>query len=97
VELNEGFRYLGFYLKLTNYRVEDWRWIIQKFERRIGLWCHRWLSLGGRYVLVKSVLESLPVFWLAVANFPISVLNKIRRVMFNFLWSGGGLLKCSPL
>jgi hypothetical protein len=37
VELSEGFRYLGFFLKPTNYRVEDWHWLIQKYEKRIGL------------------------------------------------------------
>ena len=62
VDLDIDFHYLGFYLKLANYHVEDWRWILQKNERRIELWCHSWLSLGGRYVLVKVVLESLSVF-----------------------------------
>jgi hypothetical protein len=90
VDLSAGFRYLGFYLKPANYRVEDWRWLIAKFEKRIGLWCHRWLSLGGRFVLLKSVLESLPVYWLAVAIIPTFVLNRIRQLMFNFLWSGSG-------
>jgi hypothetical protein len=79
VDLNEGFRYLGFFLKPANYRVEDWRWLIIKFEKRIGLWCHHWLTLGGRFVLVKAVLESLPMFWLAVAIIPISVLNIIHN------------------
>jgi hypothetical protein len=36
-DLSVGFRYLGFYLKPTNYRVEDLCWLIAKFERRIGL------------------------------------------------------------
>jgi hypothetical protein len=36
VDLNESFRYLGFFLRPANYRVEDWRWLIIKFERRIG-------------------------------------------------------------
>jgi len=62
VELNEGFWYLGFFLKPANYRVADWSWLIERFEKRMGLWCHRWLSLGRRFVLVKAVLESLPVY-----------------------------------
>jgi hypothetical protein len=62
VDLNAGFRYLGYFLKPTNYRVEDWRWLLQKFEKRLGTWCHRWLTLGGRFILVKVVLESLLVY-----------------------------------
>jgi hypothetical protein len=58
VNLSKGFRYLGFFLKPTYYRVEYWCWLIHKYEKNIGLWCHRWLSLGGQYILVKSMLES---------------------------------------
>jgi hypothetical protein len=90
VDISEGFRYLGFFLKPTDYRFVDWLWILHKYEKRIGLWCYRWLSLGGRYILVKSVLESLPVYWLTVAIIPTTVLSRIRQLMFNFLWSRRG-------
>jgi hypothetical protein len=46
--------------------------------------------MGGRFVLVKVVLESIPVFWLGIVNIPSSVLARIRQLMFNFLWSGCG-------
>jgi hypothetical protein len=75
-----GFNYLGYFLKLDSYRAEDWSWLIEKFEHRINHWCNRLLSLGGRYILVKSVLESLPVYWLALAHIPLSVLTKIRQI-----------------
>jgi len=58
VELTKGFRYLGYYLKVESYKVVDWRWLIAKFEKRIIHWCNRWLTLGGRYILIKFVLES---------------------------------------
>jgi hypothetical protein len=37
---------------------------------------------------MKSVLESQPVYWMSLAAIPYSVLNKLRKVMFNFLWNG---------
>jgi hypothetical protein len=46
------------------------------------------LSLGGRYVLIKAVLESQPVYWLALAHIPDTVLNQIRKMVFSYLWSG---------
>jgi hypothetical protein len=57
-------------------------------EKKIGLWCNKWLSLGGRFVLVKAVLESQPVYWMSLELIPRSILNKIRKLMFDFLWSG---------
>jgi len=35
-ELVAGFCYLGFFLKLVNYREIDWRWLLQKFENHFG-------------------------------------------------------------
>jgi hypothetical protein len=61
-DLSTGFKYLGYHLKTGPQRVEDWSWMLKKVEKKIGLWCYRWLSLGGRYTLLKSVLESQPVY-----------------------------------
>jgi hypothetical protein len=90
VELSVGFCYLGYYLKAEKTTFEDWRWLIIKFEHRIKQWCNRWLTLGGRYTLAKSVLETQSVYWMALAVVPVSVLSKIRKLIFDFLWSGGG-------
>jgi hypothetical protein len=40
-ELFEVFKYLVYFLKTGKYKVEDWRWLIAKFEKRIGHWCNR--------------------------------------------------------
>jgi hypothetical protein len=73
---------------MGNYKAEDWGWLLSKYEKRIGHWCNRWLSLGGRFILIKAVLESQPVFWMALAAILVSVLNKIRQLIFTFLWAG---------
>jgi len=52
------------------------------------MWCNRWLSLGGQYNLVKSILKGQPVYWMALAAIPASILQKIRKLIFSFLWSG---------
>jgi hypothetical protein len=59
-----------------------------QISNKIGLWCHRWLSMGGRYILIKSVLESQAVYWMSMEALPRTVLTKIRKMMFNFLWNG---------
>jgi len=37
---------------------------------------------------MKSVLESQTVYWMSLATILYSILNKIRKIMFNFLWNG---------
>jgi len=46
--------------------------------------------MGGRFVLVKVFLESIPVFSLGIVNIPSSVLARIRQLILNFLWLGCG-------
>jgi hypothetical protein len=82
--VDEGFKYLGCFLKPNCYNKVDWYWLVRKFEKRIANWSLRWLSLGGRVTLVKVVLESIPVYWLSLAKIPKSILNIIRRRMFSF-------------
>jgi hypothetical protein len=86
--LEEGFKYLGFFLKPNCYTLVDWSWIINKIKKRTSNWCHRWLTLGDIFTLVKSFLENIHVFWISMDNIPKGMLNRIQRRMFNFLWIG---------
>ena len=84
--LDQGFTYLGFFLKPTGYLVKDWLWLIKRFESRINHWTNRYLSLGGRLVLIRAVLTSLPVYWCSLFPIPSTILDKLRQLIFNFLW-----------
>ena len=50
-----------FSLKTKDYHYDDYLWLYNKLEARISILCNRWLSRGGRLVLVKTVLKSIPV------------------------------------
>jgi hypothetical protein len=71
-------------LKSEKYKAEDWRWLIAKYDKRIGHWCNRWLSLGGCFVLIKVVLESQPVYWMALAAIPVQFLTGSDSYFFLF-------------
>ena len=88
--ITSGFKYLGYQLKPLGYKSNDWLWLIQKFECRILHWSHKLLSLGGRLILVQAVLTSVPVYWLRLAPIPVSVINKLRSILFAFLWGSFG-------
>jgi hypothetical protein len=61
-ELSDGFKYLGYFLKTGKHEAEDCGWLLAKISKKISLWCNRWLSMGGRYILIKTVLEGQPVY-----------------------------------
>jgi hypothetical protein len=80
-----GFKYLGYFLKAGIKRVEEWVWLLTKVEKKLKHWSYQWLSLGGRYILCKAVLESHLVYWLSLASIPSSILHKLRKLLYNFL------------
>ena len=49
----------------------------------------RLLSMAGRLCFIKSVMNSLPLFYLSFFKAPIDVCNKIRRTQANFLLGWG--------
>ena len=55
-------------------------------KKRISHWTFQYLSLGGGLVLVHSVLSSISVYWMSLVPLPATILQKLRSIMFNFLW-----------
>jgi hypothetical protein len=96
-DLNCGFKYLGYLMKPGSYKTMDWQWLVDRFETRINHWCNKWLTLGGRLILIKVVLESLPVYWMTLAHISVTVLTKLRRLSYDFLWAGNKTKKCYHL
>ena len=86
-KLEFGLKYLGFVLKPCRYYNKDWDWLVVKVEKRIKNWIFRWLSKGGKLILVKSILEAIPVYWMHFW-IPLGIIEKIRRLCFKFLWTG---------
>ena len=86
IATTEDFKYLGFFLKPNSYAFQDWAWLFKKVEARIKLWTNHFLSRGGILVLLKVVLQSIPVYWESISYIPRGILTKIRNKCFSFLW-----------
>ena len=82
-----GFKYLGFSLKPNSYVFKDWLWLYQNIEKCILLWTNRCLSKGGQLVLLKSVLQSIDVYWATIATISKGFLHKVKKICFSFLWT----------
>ena len=77
--MDEGFKYLGFVINLNAYSFKYWMWLYKKVEGKIGYWTYKFLSRGGRLVLLKEVLQSISVYWATIAYIPKGILRKINR------------------
>ena len=86
--LDQGLKYLGYWIKPISPKIADWIWLVAKLEKRLNIWSHRYLSRAGRLVLIKSVLEATPVFWMALAWIPRSILTRLQQTCNRYLWNG---------
>ncbi|XP_072066806.1 uncharacterized protein [Arachis hypogaea] len=80
-------RYLEISLGANPRLVKTWKPIINKVEDKLSLWEAKSLNKAGKLVLIKSVLNSLPIYYLNLYKMPKAVAKKIIGLQRRFLWS----------
>ncbi|XP_015962159.1 uncharacterized protein LOC107486122 [Arachis duranensis] len=80
-------KYLGIPLRANPRRVNTWSPIIDKVEEKLSLWKAKVLNKAGKLVLIKSVLNSLLVYYLSLFKMPKAVAEKLISLQRRLLWS----------
>lgn len=85
--------YLGLPLPLeaNPNRKSTWKPVTDRFKAKLASWKRRYVSFGGRIVLIKSVLCNLPIFFMSLFKIPEGVARIIEGIQANFLWAGSNL------
>ena len=78
--------YLGMPLGVSYKAPSIWNPILEKIERKLAGWKKLYLSKGGRLTLLKSMLSSLPTYFLFLFSPFLHVANKIENLQRDFLW-----------
>ncbi|XP_071704786.1 uncharacterized protein [Rutidosis leptorrhynchoides] len=84
------FTYLGLPIGSKMKKLNDWSPVIDKFNSRLSGWRMRSLSFEGRLVLIKSVLNSLPLYYFSLYRASPCVIKLLERVRRSFFWGGSG-------
>ena len=79
-------RYLGFPLYSGRCKSSYFGEVCQSILGRILSWKSRLLSFGGKIVLIKHVLASMPMHLMSAAVIPAKVFKIIESSCSNFLW-----------
>jgi len=83
------FVYLGLPIGGDIRKISFWKPVVDRIVSRLSSWNHKFLSFGGHLVLLKSVLSSLPVYFLSFFKAPTGIISSIESVFKQFFWGGG--------
>jgi hypothetical protein len=80
--------YLGMPLGSNPRRLSTWKPIIKNFRRKLSMWRGGILSMAGHICRIKSVLSSLPVYYMSSFLMLKGFCNILTSIQRRFLWSG---------
>lgn len=66
--------------------MQAFNFLYEKFESKLQAWKGRLLSLAGRLVLIRSVLMSILIYFMATTKTPKKVINGITGTIRRFFW-----------
>lgn len=90
-----GFNNLGIALGSKSKSLTVWDTILHKFQQRLNTWQRRYLTKGGRLMLIQGVLSILPIYYLTLFQMPASVENQMISIIRKFLWGSSNSIKKS--
>ncbi|EEC76673.1 hypothetical protein OsI_14649 [Oryza sativa Indica Group] len=81
-------KYLGFPTPEGRMKKGNFQSLQEKIWKRILLWGENHLSMGGKEVLIKAVLQAIPVYVMGIFKIPDSVCDELTKAIRNFCFSG---------
>ncbi|MCH85046.1 RNA-directed DNA polymerase (Reverse transcriptase) [Trifolium medium] len=81
------FKFLGIPVGANPRSCKTWQPILDLMEKRLAKWKGKYLSIDGRFVLINSVLSSLPLYFFSFFRASKKIIQAIIKIQRNFLWS----------
>lgn len=79
--------YLWVPLALGTQLKEYWQGLLEKIWSKVSHWTHQWPSSAKRVILLKTVIQALPIYRCLVQAPPIGVMKEFDALSHQFLWS----------
>jgi len=78
-------KYLGAPLVDSVIKHASWRALLDKLEAKLSSWMYRSLNMASKIILIKSVLQAMPLYLFSIITAPKWVLKQIHNLQRNFL------------
>lgn len=78
-------KYLGISLHHSRVNRSSYQFLVDKMQRSLSKWKVNFLSLTGRITLAKSILNTIPVYYMQTNIIPNSVCESIDKITRHFM------------
>ncbi|XP_024164061.1 uncharacterized protein LOC112171051 [Rosa chinensis] len=93
VRVDKHDKYLGLPTELSYSKDEAFRFLTEKIEKRTQGWRDKTLSVAGKEIMIKTVLQSIPNYVMKVFELPRHLCHAMHQLMAKFWWGDQGDVK----
>jgi flagellar biosynthesis protein FliR len=79
-------KYLGLPAMVGLDKSENFLYLLERIIERLKGWKEKFLSMGGKEILLKAIIQSIPVFAMGVFKIPKGLCKEINDAMSGFWW-----------
>ena len=86
---NEGGmgKYLGIPEDISRSKRKLFAFLKDRLQNGVNGWTGRWLTKGGKEVLIKSILLALPTYMMSTLLLPLEICENLASAIAQFWWS----------
>ena len=82
---------MGLPESLGGSKTQVFGFVHDRLNNRVSGWNFRFFSIGGKEVIIKSVVTALPNHLMSVYRLPKAIVKKLTNAVAQFWWSPGGI------
>ena len=89
-EVREYEKYLGFPAVVGRNKKESLNYIRERVWNKLQGWKEKLLSQAGKEVLLKAVVQAIPIFAMSCFKLPMGLIQDIEKLIRKFWWGQRG-------
>ncbi|KAL9675115.1 hypothetical protein QQ045_003316 [Rhodiola kirilowii] len=83
-------RYLGLLVAFSHNKTEIFKFIVERIWQKVQGWKEHTLSMAGKEILIKSVLQAVPLYAMMCFKLSESLCKRIVGIIGRYWWSKKG-------
>ncbi|CAM8914848.1 unnamed protein product [Rhodiola kirilowii] len=80
-------KYLGLPICFSRRKTELFSFIESRMWKKVNGWKEKLLSAAGREILIKSVIQAIPIYAMSCFKFPKNLSNKMSSLVTRYWWN----------